>query len=403
MSCPWEQERALTTRPLSIAIIAAICLTAAVSVVSGPGPLAATLSVDQAKNLIDGADSESILSPEGVSEVDPSVCEILIRHKAGVNLSGLKAIDEPVARVLAKCEGHLILNGLEGVPDSCAEILAGCPGTLSTSGLSELRSVVLAKKLASQDLAMNLPKITSLPLAVADVLGNARAIPVLDNLETLESRLLASRLADREGEDLTLASLQKLSVEAAVGLSEHPCDLRLPGLRSIDGQVAAALSNHRGVLDLDQITAIKDAALVALLANQGTVDLGGLESIGHPPSPEVLDAIRQHEGMLGFDRLKHISPELARAIRGHRGVVTLNSVERLSEESAKGLVGAEGDVWVDSITVAAPFLEVKTLLKHRGPGRIVLSEELNDLPRELFKAVATNPFLCLGNVVGCGR
>ena len=165
--------------------------------------------------------------------MSPEVCSVLVGHATGVDLSVLKAIDEPLARVLAGCRGRLVLNGVGQISDQCAAILAECPGDLALSGLSELRSASLAKKLASQQSPTVLPRVTSLPLAVADALGAARSMPVLGDLEALESRLLARRLANRNGDDLTFSALRGLSPEAAAGLAEFPCDLRLPALTSL--------------------------------------------------------------------------------------------------------------------------------------------------------------------------
>lgn len=379
--------------------------TLALLAVSLWGPLevaAATLTVEQAKELLAKSDPEAVLQVTGVTAVSPEVCRVFVEHPIGVDLSVLKAIDEPLARVLAGCRGRLVLNGMVQLSDQCAAVLAECPGDLSLSGLSELRSVSLAKKLASQQSPTVLPRVTSLPLAVADALGAARSVPVLGNLEALESRLLASRFANRNGEDLTFAALRRLSAEAAAGLAEFPCDLRLPALTSLDVPVAQALGAHQGVLVLDNVNTIQPEALAALLKNRGTVGLSGLQTLGHPVPPEVLQAIRTHEGMLGLDGLQDLSPAVAKAIHDHRGAVTLTGLHRVALDVAEHLVGSKGDVWIDNVTVADPYEEIKALLRHRGPGSIILPEELHALPRELVVAIEKNPFLCLGNKLGCG-
>lgn len=363
---------------------------------------AATLTLEKAKNLVAEADSEAVLRVTGVTAVDPEVCAVLVAHKPGVDLSVLKAIDEPLARALAVCEGRLLLNGVGRLSDPCATILAECPGELALSGLAELRSVSLAKKLASQASPVILPNITSLPLAVADALGSARMLPVLDKLEVLESRLLASRLASREGGDMTFPVLKTLSAEAAAGLAQFPCDLRLPALTKLDASVAKALGAHQGVLVMGNVNAMQPEAFAALLGNRGTVGLSGLETLGKQPSAEVLQAIRAHQGMLGLDGLQDLSPEVAEAMRDHRGAITLTGLRRIEVDVAEKLVGNKGDLWIDNITVAPPYLEIKSLLKHRGPGRIILPEELHALPKEIVQAVQRNPFLCFGNTLGCG-
>ncbi len=363
---------------------------------------AATLTVEQAKELLAKSDPEAVLQVTGVTAVSPEVCSVLVGHATGVDLSVLKAIDEPLARVLAGCRGKLVLNGVGQISDQCAAILAECPGDLALSGLSELRSASLAKKLASQQSPTVLPRVTSLPLAVADALGAARSMPVLGDLEALESRLLARRLANRNGDDLTFSALRGLSPEAAAGLAEFPCDLRLPALTSLDVPVAQALGAHQGVLVIDKVQTMRPEALAALLKNRGTVGLSGLQTLGQPVPPEVLQAIRTHEGMLGLDGLRDLSPAVAKAMHDHRGAVTLTGLRRIAVDVAEHLVGSKGDVWIDNVTVADSYEEIKTLLRHRGPGRIILPEELHALPRELVVAIEKNSFLCLANTLGCG-
>ena len=363
---------------------------------------AATLTLEDAKNLIAEADPESVLQVKGVTAIQPEACAVLVGHGPGIDLSVLKAIDEPLASVLAKCRGQLMLNGVTRLTDPCAAILAECQGHLSLSGLVELRSVSLAKKLASQEVPLILPKVTSLPPAVADAFGGAKSMPVLDNLEALESRLLASRLANREGEDLTFSTLHTLSPEAAAGLASFPCDLRLPALTSLEVSVAQSLATHRGVLVMDNVSTLPPEAFAALLGNRGTVGLSRLATLGNEVPTVVLQAIRRHEGMLGLDGLKDISPEVAEAIRDHRGAVTLTGIRQIPVDVLERLVNSKGDVWIDAITVAPPYLEIKSVLKHRGPGKIILPEELHELPQELVQAIQKNPFLCLGNTLGCG-
>jgi hypothetical protein len=192
---------------------------------------------------------------------------------------------------------------------------------------------------------------------------------------------------------------------AAAALAAHSGDVRLPSLKTIDVATAVALAAHRGLLDIDRIENIEPDALAALLRNRGTIDLGGLRSLGQTVTPAVLEATGSHEGALGLTGLVELPPELATAIRKHRGMTNLGPLEELSEEAARNLVGCVGDVWLDRLRAAMPEAALAALLRHRGPGKIILPSTLEDnsaVPQRIWAAIQGNRFLCIGNKSDCG-
>ena len=183
---------------------------------------------------------------DGLSEVTPSLAEILTRFGMNLSLNGLTEISDESLDELKENEGSLFMNGISVISDSGAAKLAQTLGnTLKLNGISEL-SDLAAESLSRfhGDLHLNGVKFLS---------GSAS----LSLSRHFGSRLYQStEWEDHLGsEGYPIVTQSKL---LSVGT------LSLNGVASVSDEVAENLSNYSGNLSLEGLSELSDASVRSL-------------------------------------------------------------------------------------------------------------------------------------------
>lgn len=255
------------------------------------------------------------------------------------SFDALVALTPEVAEVLVKYEGALSFNGLTELSPEVAAVLAKhAPG----------------KQFGVADLRLN--GLKTLSPQAAEALAAHQGKVLLYSLEKLDSLPLAQKLARQWGE------------------------LRL-GITDISPPIAAELSKHRGTEE------DKTRPGVIFRRQDGAASilrLDNLESL----TPEVAEALANHEGVLVLNGLSSLLPAVAtslakrvgnsNAVRANgssvtskrTGTLVLNGLEHLSPESATALAVFTGELVLKAITELIPDTAV-ALAKH--PGRLHLT------------------------------
>lgn len=255
------------------------------------------------------------------------------------SFDALATLTPEVAEVLVKYEGALSFNSLTELSPEVAAVLAKhAPG----------------KQFGFADLRLN--GLKTLSPQAAEALAAHQGKVLLYSLEKLDSLPLAQKLARQWGE------------------------LRL-GITDISPPIAAELAKHRGTEE------DKTRPGVIFRRQDGAASvlrLDNLESL----TPEVAEALANHEGVLVLNGLSILPPAVAtslakrvgnsNAVRSNgssvtskrTGTLVLNGLENLSPESATALAAFTGELVLKAITELTPDTAA-ALAKH--PGRLHLT------------------------------
>lgn len=158
-----------------------------------PAGLAVLMSLQMAATLAQGkADSDyqqRIKKLQSITELTANDAMQYKNEFRGMALpfDSVKAVTKEVAEVLAQHDSLLSLDGVAQVDDAAARALAKAKGNLSMEGLVSLTNEDLAEKFASQLGELNLTRMKKVDPTIAGILARARGRVVLSGLETLDS------------------------------------------------------------------------------------------------------------------------------------------------------------------------------------------------------------------------
>ena len=276
------------------------------------------------------------------------------------SFDALTTLTPEVAEVLVKYEGALSFNSLTELSPEVAAVLAKhAPG----------------KQFGFADLRLNGLKTLS-PQAAEALAGHPGKV-LLYSLEQLDSLPLAQKLARAWGE------------------------LRL-GITNISPPIAAALAKHRGTEE------DKTRPGVIFRRQDGAASVLRLDNLASL-TPEVAEALANHEGVLVLNGLSSLPPAVAsslakrvgnsNAVRANgssvtskrTGTLVLNGLEHLSLESATALAAFTGELVLKAITELTPDTAA-ALATH--PGRLHLTG-LTKLNSETHTALQAHQNLLL--------
>jgi hypothetical protein len=214
-------------------------------------------------------------------------------------------------------------------------------GRMMAAGDAITLTLQEAERLAQQDKALDLSRVTSISDAVAEALAKHKGILNLDGITEL-SAAQAKALARHDGE-LDLAGLAAISDETAEALSKHR-DLLFLGVTTLSERQGEILATHEGgLLSLERLATISDRLAGALAAYSGSLDLDGLTII----SDKQAEALRTHRGgRLYLNGLKTLTDKQAEALGKHTGdALDLNGLTILSDAQARSLSKHKG--WLE--------------------------------------------------------
>lgn len=227
-----------------------------------------------------------------------------------------------------------------------------------------------ARELTRGQAVLTLLKVTEISPAVADSLVN----PYPDTF-------------------LTLPALESIDVQSATKLSRHRGHLRLWGIKSLTPEVAAALVASPG-LSL-QVTGVRDISpdVARALAGGKREQLGlGLPSL----SADIAEALAAFRGrLLRFPRLESLSLDAAVALAKHRGSLDLGPA-RISPEVAEALLEHDGPLGLTEVAKLEPGVG-EILARHRHQVWLAV-EEIDSvaLAHKLFSNSNSNPYTGFG-------
>lgn len=343
-----------------------------------------------------------------IKSIDRKTAEELAKNPGGLGLSELDAIDAGVAAALAQCPGMLNLSGLTVLDSEAGAALAKARSHINVSGLRTLTSVPLAKKLAEQGAEVRLRRVKKIEGEVADALADSKGALVLDGLEVLDHEGLARCLSRPSDLQCTFDSLLSLTPAAASGFANSSRYLHFAKLQKLDVETALGFKGHAGGLVFPSLQEAAPAALAIIFRNRGPTCVGNLPRLaeaGTPIDRSVLEAISEHEGVLGLAGLTEIDLDLAAALRQHRGNAHLTGVTTLDKEVAEALVGCRGMLWMNGLVLgnAAGEAAVRAIVKHRGgptSGFVLDAATMHHLPEDLLKQCDRHARIYFGNTVG---
>ncbi len=265
--------------------------------------------------------------------------------------------------------GFASFDALTTLTPEVAEVLVKYEGALSFNSLTELSpevAAVLAKHAPSKqfgfaDLRLNGLKVIS-PKA-AEALAAHPGKVLLYALERLDSLPLAQKLARQWGE-LRLG-ITDISPPIAAELAKHrgteedktrpgvifrrqdgaASVLRLDNIESLTPEVAEALANHEGVLVLNGLSSLLPAVATSLakrVGNSNAVRANGSS------------VTSKRTGTLVLNRLESLSPESAAALAAFTGELVLKAITELTPDTAAALAMHPGRLHLTGLTKLSP-------------------------------------------------
>jgi hypothetical protein len=213
--------------------------------------------------------------------------------------------------------------------------------------------LAISRPAVAQQLVEDTREIKTLTVEQAEELTQHEHGLMLDGLTTLSPKVAKALSAHdvptrwkngfKCGEifDLSFNGLKTISLETALALATHKCDVSLNGLTTISPEVAEALA-RAGTLRLDGLTTISDEAARALAQHEGELQLDGLTALSY----KAAKSLSKHKGGslgtggwvdLSLDGLITLSPEAAKALAKYEGTLALNGLTTLSDEAAASL------------------------------------------------------------------
>jgi len=334
-------------------------------------PALATLSADDARNLVAFMRPKNDILSITVPELSPEAAAVFAEWGGQFNLSGLESLSPEVARALARLPGGRGYVGVINLPkiktpdrNSLAE-LAKAKRPFSFGGISELTSDLARALVNCPTCSLRFPAVTSITPEVARVLvsgtGRALQLPGLTAVDPETAALLAAR----PGWDPYLPDVRTLSPESAAALAGFVStfgDLRLFGLTSLEPGVAAALAQcQRCVTVFPAVKAIEPEAVAAFADCKRPFGLPGLTSLT-PDVAAALAACPTWNGGLpsitGFEAPDSVA--VAAALARKQGPLSLPNLNKISPKTLTTLIGKPD--------VEVPRIETLTLIAEPDGG-----------------------------------
>jgi hypothetical protein len=334
-----------------------------------------SLTVDQAKELIERNRNSYWLDLNGLLELSPDVAKCLAKYRGSLELNGLVELSSEAAVALANCDGpELLLDGVSQLSVDAAKALATFEGHLSLDGLTELGPEVLRALVAKSGRKIQLfgPnskrgfKVTGPEAMVA----YDRKLVRQESIEHVTLGL--AEVLAKHDTPLYLPGVSDLTVDAAKILATHTGGyLHLPGMRTLSMQVAEALAGYKDYLILDGLTTLR-LDVAEALANQQcstlleyTVDFDDEQEVddflrrygvyedsvvfltqepeeGQNPCPsgssvfseDAVCVCAKYGGELNLRGLTNVPLDVAKALAKHEGNLYLGSLDVVAAETA---------------------------------------------------------------------
>lgn len=273
----------------------------------------------------------STLKLDSLESLDAQAAASLSRIPFRLSLNGIKTITAEAAQQLAPSKALIEMNKIAMLSDQAAEELSKHLGGWSLEGLQQLHHVALAKTLAQQTTAINLPYADdiSLECLAALVTKNNYHQLGLRTLSDEQARLLVH--CDR----LFLPRIENLSQEQIEIFLNSACRFDLPGLKELsDARLAARLTKNAGaMLDLRRVEAMPEAVIREISQGTAILLLNNLRSLNVTMAKDL----SHYKGNLNLSGLREMSDEIADIFASREKTLFLSTELKLTPAAKKRL------------------------------------------------------------------
>jgi hypothetical protein len=273
----------------------------------------------------------STLKLDSLESLDAQAAASLSRIPFRLSLNGIKTITAEAAQQLAPSKALIEMNKIAMLSDQAAEELSKHMGGWSLEGLQQLHHVALAKTLAQQRTAINLPLADDISLECLAALVTKTNYHQL-GLRTLtdeQARLLVQ--CDR----LLLPRIESISQEQIEIFLNSACRFDLPGLKELsDARLAARLTKNAGaMLDLRRVEAMPEEVIREISQGTAILLLNNLRSLNVTMAKDL----SHYKGNLNLSGLREMSDEIADIFASREKTLFLSTELKLTPEAKKRL------------------------------------------------------------------
>lgn len=247
----------------------------------------------------------STLKLDSLESLDAQAATSLSRIPFRLSLNGIKNITAEAAQQLAPSKALIDMDKIEMLSDQAAEEFAKHLGGWSLEGLQQLHHVALAKTLAQQATAINLPYADDISIECLAALVRKTSHHKL-GLRTLSDE--QAHLLAQCGR-LILPRIERLSDEQIEIFVNSDCRFDLPGLRELwDARLAARLVKNSGaMLDLRRVEAMPEEVIHEISQSKSILLLNNLRSLNATMAKDLCNC----EGNLNLSGLQEMNDEIA--------------------------------------------------------------------------------------------
>lgn len=273
----------------------------------------------------------STLKLDSLESLDAQAAASLSRIPFRLSLNGIKTITAEAAQQLAPSKALIEMNKIAMLSDQAAEELSKHMGGWSLEGLQQLHHVALAKTLAQQRTAINLPLADDISLECLAALVTKTNYHQL-GLRTLtdeQARLLVQ--CDR----LLLPRIESISQEQIEIFLNSACRFDLPGLKELsDARLAARLTKNAGaMLDLRRVEAMPEEVIREISQGTAILLLNNLRSLNVTMAKDL----SHYKGNLNLSGLREMSDEIADIFASREKTLFLSTELKLTPAAKKRL------------------------------------------------------------------
>jgi hypothetical protein len=278
----------------------------------------------------------STLKLNSLESLDAQAALSLSKIPFRLCLNGIKTITAEAAQQLAGSKAMIEMNGIEMLSDQAADELSKHTGGWSLEGLHQLRNVSLAKTLAEQTMAIDLPKADDISLECLAALVRKTSYHKL-GLRTLSDE--QARLLVQCGR-LFLPRIEYLSPEQIDIFLNSDCRFDLPGLKELsDARLAARLVKNAGAM----------------------LNLGRVESMPE----DVIHELSQGKSILLLSSLRTLNATMAKELSTYKGNLNLKGLREMSDEVAEFFASREKTLFLSKELKLTPAARKKLEAKRR--------------------------------------
>lgn len=226
------------------------------------------------------------------------------------------------------------------------------------------------------------PALDTVDAVVAAALSRHRGHLRLWGLKSLTQEVAAA-LVSSPGLSLEITDVREVSPDVARALAEGKRQQLVLGLTDLTTEVAGVLAAFKGDLRFLRLETLSLDAAAALGKHRGELDLGPARI-----TPEVAEALLDHDGPLGLWGVKSLAPGVGDILARHKAEVMLRLEEIDSATLARKLFSEPNrDASVENLRTMSPAIAAE--YARRAPGYLACLDTLSvEAAQELAKGNA---------------